>query len=141
MAMATTMPEFFTNVISTFITESDIGLGTIIGSLMFNTLGVAAVASLAASKPVQLDWWPITRDCTLYTLNLVLLVIFTWDGQVSLNETIVMVALFVVYFVVLFQNRRVMPAVKWFLEEYMNCCRVSSYGEQHWPPFSNPFDD
>lgn len=131
MAMATTMPEFFTNVISTFITESDIGLGTIIGSLMFNTLGVAAVASFAASKPVQLDWWPITRDCTLYTLNLVLLVIFTWDGQVSLNETIIMVALFVVYFVVLFQNRRVMPAVKWFLEEYMNCCRVSSYGKRH----------
>lgn len=53
MAVATTTPEFFTNVISTFITESDIGLGTIIGSLMFNTLGVAAVASLAATKPVQ----------------------------------------------------------------------------------------
>lgn len=50
MATATTTPEFFTNVISTFITESDIGLGTIIGSLMFNTLGVAAVASLATRK-------------------------------------------------------------------------------------------
>ena len=50
MATATTTPEFFTNVISTFITESDVGLGTIVGSLMFNTLGVAAVASLAAHK-------------------------------------------------------------------------------------------
>lgn len=129
MAMATTMPEFFTNVISTFVTESDIGLGTIIGSLMFNTLGVAAVASIAATKPVQLDWWPISRDCSLYITNLVLLVMFTWDDVVTLNETIIMVAVFILYFVILFQNERVMPAVKWFLEEYMNCCRVSSYGK------------
>lgn len=47
MATATTAPEFFTNVISTFLMESDMGLGTIIGSMTFNTLGVAAVASLA----------------------------------------------------------------------------------------------
>lgn len=131
MATATTAPEFFTNVISTFVTESDIGLGTIIGSLMFNTLGVAAVASLAVSKPVQLDWWPITRDSILYSLNILLLIVFAWDNVITLNETIVMVALFFVYFLVLFQNKRVRPAVKWFLEDYLNCCRVSSYGNFH----------
>lgn len=47
MATATATPEMFTNVISTFIAESDMGLGTIIGSLMWNILGVAAVSSLA----------------------------------------------------------------------------------------------
>lgn len=129
MSVATTTPEFFTNVISTFITESDIGLGTIIGSLMFNTLGVAAVASLAAPKPVQLDWWPITRDSILYTFNIVLLIVFAWDNQITLGETITMVVLFFLYFVVLFQNGRIMPWVKWFLEQYLNCCRVSSYGK------------
>lgn len=50
MATATTLPEFFTNTISTFISDSDMGLGTVIGSMLFNTLGVAACASLAASK-------------------------------------------------------------------------------------------
>lgn len=128
MAVATTTPEFFTNVISTFITESDIGLGTVIGSLMFNTLGVAAVASLAATKPVQLDWWPITRDSILYGSNILLLIAFAWDNQITLNETIIMVTLFFVYFVIVFQNNRVMPTVKWLLEDYLNCCRVSSYG-------------
>lgn len=47
MATATATPEMFTNVISTFIAESDMGLGTIIGSLMWNILGVASVSSLA----------------------------------------------------------------------------------------------
>lgn len=50
MATATSMPEFFTNTISTLITHSDMGLGTIIGSLMFNTLGVASLAALAINK-------------------------------------------------------------------------------------------
>lgn len=50
MATATSMPEFFTNTISTLILDSDMGLGTIIGSLMFNTLGVAGLAALAIDK-------------------------------------------------------------------------------------------
>lgn len=160
MAVATTTPEFFTNVISTFITESDVGLGTIIGSLFFNTLGVAgsikkfyipnqspdfgctfsivltsvvyfffsAVASLATIKPVQLDWWPITRDSILYGINILLLIIFAWDMQITLTETIIMVVLFFVYFVILFQNKYVMPKVKWLLEEYLHCCKLTSYG-------------
>lgn len=129
MATATTVPEFFTNVISTFITESDIGVGTIIGSLMFNTLGVAAVASFAAPKSIQLDWWPITRDCVLYSSNILVLIICVWDNQITLAETIVMVVLYFTYFIIIFQTKRLMPTVKWFLEQYMNCCRVSSYGK------------
>lgn len=50
MATATATPEMFTNVISTFVAQSDMGLGTIIGSLMWNILGVAAVSSLANSN-------------------------------------------------------------------------------------------
>lgn len=55
MATATTTPELFTNVISTFVAESDMGIGTIIGSLMFNTLGVAAVAAIATVKVILIS--------------------------------------------------------------------------------------
>lgn len=54
MATATSMPEFFTNTISVLITNSDMGLGTIMGSLMFNTLGVAGLAALAIAKVIFL---------------------------------------------------------------------------------------
>lgn len=50
MAIATSAPEFFVNIVGTFVTESDIGVGTIVGSAMFNTLGVAALGGLAASQ-------------------------------------------------------------------------------------------
>lgn len=48
MAAATSAPELFVNVIGTFITEGDIGVGTIVGSAVFNILAVAACCGLAA---------------------------------------------------------------------------------------------
>lgn len=60
MATATATPELFTNLISTFIADSDMGLGAIIGSLMWNILGVAAVSSLATRKVYKL----VMQVCT-----------------------------------------------------------------------------
>ena len=50
MAAATSAPELFVNVIGTFITEGDIGLGTIVGSAVFNILAVAACCGIGAGK-------------------------------------------------------------------------------------------
>ena len=48
MAAATSAPELFVNVIGTFITEGDIGVGTIVGSAVFNILAIAACCGLCA---------------------------------------------------------------------------------------------
>ena len=52
----TSSPEFFTNVIGTFITESDLGIGTIIGTAVFNIFGVIAACGLFAGHKVPLEW-------------------------------------------------------------------------------------
>lgn len=48
MAAATSAPELFVNCIGTFITEGDIGIGTIVGSAVFNILAVAACCGIGA---------------------------------------------------------------------------------------------
>lgn len=50
MSVATSCPELFTNLIATFYTGSNLGIGTIVGSSMFNSLGVASIGSLAAIR-------------------------------------------------------------------------------------------
>lgn len=52
MAIATSSPEFFINIIGTFITESDLGVGTILGSAVLNLLGIASCLGLAASEVI-----------------------------------------------------------------------------------------
>jgi hypothetical protein len=50
--------------------------------MMFNTLGVAACASLFTKKPIQIDWWPITRDSIIFSINISILVTMAWDGVI-----------------------------------------------------------
>lgn len=130
MAFATIAPEFFTNIISSFIIDSDVGLGGIFGSLIFNVLGVGAFAGMAtANKFIQLDWWPLTRDTCLYTFSIMVLIIFTWDGEISLRESAVMVSLVSIYILVLVFNKHIMHCIKWFIEINLNCCHLDSYGK------------
>nr|NP_001287645.1 uncharacterized protein Dmel_CG17167, isoform E [Drosophila melanogaster]EYR77334.1 uncharacterized protein Dmel_CG17167, isoform E [Drosophila melanogaster] len=127
MATATSMPEFFTNTISTLILESDMGLGTIIGSLMFNTLGVAGLAALAIDKPVQLDWWPIARDCFIYVFNTIILLVLAWSGSISFTESCIMMGFLILYYLITFNNNKFMPAIRVFIEDRMNCCFSTRY--------------
>lgn len=46
MALASSSPEFFINFYATFLTEGDMGLGTIVGSSVFNTLAIIACCCL-----------------------------------------------------------------------------------------------
>lgn len=129
MAVSTIAPEFFANVISSFVAESDVGLGGVLGSLMFNVLGVAAFAGLAVRDYVKLDWWPITRDCMLYAFSVCVLILFTWDRQITLAESTIMVSLVSIYILVLIFNTRLMHCMKWIMEVNFNCCQANSYGK------------
>ncbi|XP_013179561.1 PREDICTED: sodium/potassium/calcium exchanger 3-like [Papilio xuthus] len=107
MSVATSCPEFFVNVISTFLTESDMGVGTIVGSAIFNALGVAAIGGLAAISPITIDRRPVTRDVIIYMFNVVALVIIVWDGRVEWYEALVLGILYITYFIVMFNSVRI----------------------------------
>ncbi|XP_045542125.1 sodium/potassium/calcium exchanger 3-like [Papilio machaon] len=107
MSVATSCPEFFVNVISTFLTESDMGIGTIVGSAIFNALGVAAIGGLAAISPISIDRRPVTRDVIIYMLNVIALMIIVWDGRVEWYEALVLGILYITYFIVMFNSLRI----------------------------------
>lgn len=46
MAAATSSPELFINCIGTFVTKGDLGVGTVVGSAVFNILAVPACCGL-----------------------------------------------------------------------------------------------
>lgn len=50
MAAASSSPELFINCVGTFVTEGDIGVGTVVGSAVFNVLAVPAFCALIAGK-------------------------------------------------------------------------------------------
>ncbi|XP_043501440.1 sodium/potassium/calcium exchanger 4-like isoform X2 [Polistes fuscatus] len=97
MAAASSSPELFINVVGTFITEGDLGVGTIVGSAVFNILAVPACCGLFAKQALQLEWWPITRDTLAYAFTVLLLIITLRNGRVEWYEGLILISFYILY--------------------------------------------
>ncbi|ODM95875.1 Sodium/potassium/calcium exchanger 5 [Orchesella cincta] len=107
MAIATSSPELFTNVIGTFLTKGDIGIGTVVGSAIINVLGVCACCGIAAKNPLPVDVYPLTRDCLFYSATVVLLVFVMRNEQIFWHEALVLVLAYAIYMLVMLNNATV----------------------------------
>jgi sodium/potassium/calcium exchanger 2 len=94
MAAGGSAPELFTSIIGTF-KQSSVGLGTIIGSAVFNVLFVIGCCAICSKELLTLTWWPLARDSSYYCLSLVILAIFFQDGTIEWWEALI---LFLMYF-------------------------------------------
>lgn len=95
MAAGGSAPELFTSIIGVFIAFSDVGIGTIVGSAVFNILFVIGMCALFSKTVLHLTWWPLLRDCTFYAIALLSLIGFFMDEQIIWYEA---VALLCIYF-------------------------------------------
>merc|ERR1719316_2396870 len=102
MAAGSSAPELFTSIVCTFFIPSNGGVGTIIGSAIFNIFvivgatGVFACNQLKKEKPhtngvLPIWWYPLTRDTTFYILSIGLLALTLRtekdnDGNPKLNK-------------------------------------------------------
>ncbi|GAB1866614.1 Sodium/potassium/calcium exchanger 5 [Camponotus japonicus] len=111
LATASCFPELFVNVVGTFLTESDLGIGTVMGGAVFNTFATPACGALSAINAISLEWRILTRDCIIYVISVATLVIVMRDGVIKLYEAIILMVLFVTYLTILFCG-------KWFVRWY-----------------------
>ena len=93
MAAGSSAPELFTSVADAFGPRNSLGIGTIVGSAMFNILVIVAMSAAAAKQTLVIDWRPLVRDCAFYGLSLVLMtvMVLTGDGVVEWWEGVIMV--------------------------------------------------
>uniref|UniRef100_A0A672Z0J3 Solute carrier family 24 member 5 n=1 Tax=Sphaeramia orbicularis TaxID=375764 RepID=A0A672Z0J3_9TELE len=74
MAAGSSAPELVTAFLGVFVTKGDIGVSTIVGSAVYNLLGICAACGLLASMAGRLSCWPLFRDCLAYDAACLLLV-------------------------------------------------------------------
>ncbi len=110
MAIGTSAPEISTSLIALFRPgvppNPAIGLGTTIGSAIFQILVVIGFA--AAVKACTLDWKPVMRDSVFYGFSVFLLIVLIWDGVLTSSETGLLIMLYFIYlFFLLFWAKNV----------------------------------
>ena len=97
MAAGGSAPELFTSIIGVFIAVSDVGIGTIVGSAVFNVLFVIAACAFASAKALDLSPWPLIRDTTFYSIALMMLVAFFVDDQIQWWEALILFIWYLLY--------------------------------------------
>uniref|UniRef100_A0A1A8E2R9 Solute carrier family 24 (Sodium/potassium/calcium exchanger), member 4b n=1 Tax=Nothobranchius kadleci TaxID=1051664 RepID=A0A1A8E2R9_NOTKA len=101
MAAGSSAPELFASVIGVFITHGDVGVGTIVGSAVFNILCIIGVCGIFAGQVVVLTWWAVFRDSFYYILSVVALIAFIYDEKIVWWESLVLVVMYAGYILVM----------------------------------------
>ncbi|XP_003471815.1 sodium/potassium/calcium exchanger 5 isoform X1 [Cavia porcellus] len=86
MAAGSSAPELVTAFLGVFITRGDIGISTILGSAIYNLLGICAACGLLSNVVSPLSCWPLFRDCTAYTVSAAALFAIIFDNKVYWYE-------------------------------------------------------
>uniref|UniRef100_A0AAY4A7U7 Sodium/calcium exchanger membrane region domain-containing protein n=1 Tax=Denticeps clupeoides TaxID=299321 RepID=A0AAY4A7U7_9TELE len=112
MAAGGSAPELFTSVIGVFISHSNVGIGTIVGSAVFNILFVIGMCAVFSKEILNLTWWPLFRDVSFYILDLIMLIIFFLDNAIKYWESISLLLAYAAYVIFMKYNARVETMVK-----------------------------
>ena len=104
MAVGSSAPTLFISIISTFFTEGDIGLGTIVGSTIFNTLFIIALCGIGAGLTMRLNWYPLFRDSTMYVISVLILMVALYDRKIHWYESAAFFVTYSLYIVVMYFN-------------------------------------
>uniref|UniRef100_A0A3Q0T7H0 Solute carrier family 24 member 2 n=1 Tax=Amphilophus citrinellus TaxID=61819 RepID=A0A3Q0T7H0_AMPCI len=112
MAAGGSAPELFTSIIGVFISHSNVGIGTIVGSAVFNILFVIGMCAIFSKEILNLTWWPLFRDVSFYILDLIMLIIFFLDNFISMWESITLLSGYAAYVIFMKFNSTVEGLVK-----------------------------
>ncbi|XP_047435807.1 sodium/potassium/calcium exchanger 1-like isoform X2 [Mugil cephalus] len=140
MAAGGSAPELFTSLIGVFISHSNVGIGTIVGSAVFNILFVIGMCAVFSREMLHLTWWPLFRDVTFYILDLILLIIFFLDSVILWWESVMLVMGYVSYVCFMKFNSQIEQVVKTQLNKHMSIVKVwtaeepEKESEAHPPP-------
>ncbi|XP_065810405.1 sodium/potassium/calcium exchanger 2-like isoform X5 [Labrus bergylta] len=112
MAAGGSAPELFTSVIGVFVSHSNVGIGTIVGSAVFNILFVIGMCAVFSKEVLNLTWWPLFRDVSFYIIGLLMLIYFFLDNEISLGESISLLMCYTCYVTFMKFNSKVELVIK-----------------------------
>jgi K+-dependent Na+/Ca+ exchanger-like protein len=119
MAAGSSAPELFTSLMGVFAVKSDVGVGTIVGSAVFNLCCIIGGTAVFTPGTLKIDWKPITRDTIFYAISIIAMIVVLSDGIVTATEAVALVGTYFIYVFVMAVNGSLMACLD-------KCCGTTS---------------
>lgn len=102
MAAGSSAPELFTSLVAVLHPvkreeTKTIGIGTIVGSAVFNILIIIGATALLAGNVLHLNWQPLVRDCGFYSMAIIALILVVNDEVVHWWEGLILTIAYSTY--------------------------------------------
>ena len=98
VAMGTSMPEFFVSLMSAVKGTSDLAVGNVVGSNIFNTLLIVGVTAMVA--PMTISAGTVKKDIPFAVLASMALLVFAYNGEISRFDAALLFVCFIIFMVV-----------------------------------------
>ena len=98
VAMGTSMPEFSVSMVSALKGTSDLAVGNVVGSNIFNTLLIVGVAALVS--PIVITKTTVRKDIPFALVASVVLMMLCYDGKIERIDAGIMFAMFFIFMAV-----------------------------------------
>lgn len=95
-AIGTSLPEFGSAMIASLSGSVDIGVGTVIGSNIWNIAAILGISAIAAGT-IRTDSSGINRDGLMTLATGIILIIFMLFGDINWIASVIMIALYIFY--------------------------------------------
>ena len=124
VAMGTSMPEFFVSLMSAIKGTSDMAVGNVIGSNVFNTLAIVGITALVA--PMLISPSTVRKDMPFAVVASVALLLMCRDGEVSrLDAAILFVGfIFFIFYTLRMANKGEVQAAEEIKLEEMSAWKA-----------------
>jgi len=127
MAAASSAPELFAGIVGVFVSGSeDVGIGTVVGSCVFNMCVIVGGVALAyphdTAGPLRLGGFSLVRDSVFYVLSVVLLLVIFEDGKATPGESVSLFLMYLVYVGISYNFRRIKEAARTWMSDRAWCC-------------------
>jgi len=109
MAAGSSAPELFVALFAILKPGGHqvIGIGSIVGSALFNILVIVGIAALVRKS--KLTWQPVIRDLSFYLIAVALLIWSILDGQFSLFEATIFILVYLIYVGAVVYWKKILP--------------------------------
>jgi K+-dependent Na+/Ca+ exchanger-like protein len=110
MAAGSSAPELAVALFAIFMAghHEEIGVGTIVGSALFNILVISGAVMFIRGS-AKLIWQPLFRDIVFYILAILLMGFVFFQGEITFLGSVLLVGLYIVYVAVVYFWKRIFP--------------------------------
>ncbi len=104
VSVGTSIPELLSSTFAMLQDSSEVVIGNVVGSNIANVCLVIGIASLISSKLLRVTYDLLSVDLPLFAGSAFLLTLMCWDQKITIGESILLLAGYVVYFFYIFKG-------------------------------------